>query len=170
MTWTRLHDAVQHHDYKEAVNIAHLSSDEAMMVDDHGSTPLHLACWGNPPIDVIQALLKACPQAATDKDVIGNTPLHIASGYPGTDPNLIREILKVCPTAASMTNKEGLMPLHVACRHACHNVRVISALIDAYPYALKARTRVSQLFFRLYYDDNNCSFDITVISSPPFVA
>ena len=143
MTWTRLHDACQHHDYSRVVSIVRTASDEVMMVDDHGSNPLHLACWGNPPLEVVQALLKACPPAATDKDILGNTPLHIASGYPGTDPYLIREILEFCPTAASIINKEGLTPLHVACRHAPNNVGVISALIDAHPHALKTRTRVS---------------------------
>jgi ankyrin repeat protein len=113
------------------------------MIDDHRSTPLHIACWGNPPVEVVRALLRACPHAATDKDILGNTPLHVATGHPNTDPAVVREILSVCPTAASITNKEGLMPLHMACRHAPSNEAVILALIHAYPYALKTRTKVS---------------------------
>jgi hypothetical protein len=76
MTWTRLHDACQHHNNKMIVKLARCFAEEAVMVDDHGSTPLHIACWGNPPMEVVQALLQACPQVATYKDVHGNTPLQ----------------------------------------------------------------------------------------------
>jgi ankyrin repeat protein len=143
MTWTRLHDACQHHNHRLILSLTQYFSEEAMMVDDHGSTPLHIACWGNPPLEVVQALLMSCPLAATDKDAFGNTPLHVATAHPNTAPAVVREILSVCPTAASIVNKEGLMPLHMACRYAPSNEAVISALIDAYPYALKARTKVS---------------------------
>jgi ankyrin repeat protein len=127
--------------------ISGLVSKEAIMVDDFGSTPLHIACQRNPPLEIIQALLVACPQAATDKDILGNTPLHVAASNPETNPAIVRALLQVyCPIAISIIkNKEGLTALHMACRHAPSNERVIGLLIDAaYPYALPTRrTKVS---------------------------
>jgi hypothetical protein len=145
MTWTRLHDACQHHNNKMIVKLARCFAEEAVMVDDHGSTPLHIACWGNPPMEVVQALLQACPEAATDKDVHGNTPLHVAASYPETSPAIARAFLDVYPAAASITNKEGLTPLHMACRFAPKNELFIALLIYAYPFALRHRTKVSSI-------------------------
>jgi ankyrin repeat protein len=144
MTWTQLHDACQHQDSKKVVELAEQVSEEATMVDDFGSTPLHIACQSNPPLEVIQALLAVCPQAATDKDILGNTPLHVAASNPETDPATVMALLQVCPVAVSITNTEGLTALHMACRHAPANERVIELLIDAaYPYALRTHAKVS---------------------------
>jgi ankyrin repeat protein len=44
MTWTRLHDACQRQDNTLVVMLSHRSSEEASMVDENGSTPLHLVC------------------------------------------------------------------------------------------------------------------------------
>jgi ankyrin repeat protein len=145
MTWTRLHDACQHHDDKMILKLAHSFAEEAVMVDDHGSTPLHIACWGGnhaQPIEVLQALLRACPQATTDQDVVGNTPLHVATSHPDTRPEIVRALLEACPIASSIKNKEGLLPLHMACRYAPKNELVIAVLVDAYPFALRSRTKV----------------------------
>jgi ankyrin repeat protein len=145
MTWTRLHDACQHRDNKMIVKLAQSFAEEAVMMDDRCSTPLHIACWGNPPIEVIRTLLHACPQAATDKDILGNTPLHVAASCPETNPAIIRALLEICPTASSVSNKEGLTALHMACRHAPTNELVIALLVDSYPYALRTRTKMGQL-------------------------
>lgn len=142
MTWTRLHDACQHQKSSTVVKLAHACAEEALMVDDHGSTPLHIACWGNPPVDVIQALLDACPQTVADQDVDGNNPLHIAASHPEMSVEVIRALLEACPVAVSAKNKEGLMPLHMACRNAPRNEPVIAVLIEAYPQALETRTKV----------------------------
>lgn len=143
MTWTRLHDACQHHESKLIVKLAQTFAEEALMVDEHGSTPLHIACWGNPPPEVIQALLTACPQTVYDQDKDGNTPLHIAASHPKMTPSVIRALLEACPIAISIRNKEGLMPLHMACRNAPRNEHVIAILLEAYPGALETRTKVS---------------------------
>ena len=147
MTWTRLHDACQHQNKQLVIQLSQCFSDEAVMVDDHGSTPLHIACWGNPPLEVVRCLLAACPQVATDKDVLGNTPLHIAASHPDTAPAVMSALIDACPAALSIINKEGLTALHMACRHAPSNELVISLLIDAYPFALRTRTKVR--LFRL---------------------
>ena len=143
MTWTRLHDACQHHENQTIVKLAQTFGKEAEMVDEHGSTPLHIACWGNPPLEVIQALLSACPKTVHEQDIDGNNPLHIAASHPDMSVSVVRALLETCPAAASVRNKEGLMPLHMACRNAPKNEPVIACLVEANPAALECRTKVS---------------------------
>lgn len=142
MTWTLLHDACEHLDTKVIYDRCSKGTNELLEVDDHGSTPLHIIAWGNPDAKLLQALVSCCPPAVSDKDIHGDTCLHIACSYPGTDVKVVKVLLDSCPTLASMTNKEGLMPLHVACRFASSNSTVIGYLIEAYPFALRSRIKV----------------------------
>jgi ankyrin repeat protein len=142
MTWTELHDACEHQDASRVIQGAHTHYEDALELDEHGWTPLHVLCWGNPSIEAVQALLQACPQSASAKDAHNDTPLHVACSYKETDKHLVQVLLEACPTAASMANREDLMPLHMACRHAPDNAGVIGLLIDTYPYALRAHIKV----------------------------
>ena len=142
MTWTELHDACEHQDAERIIRVAKQHGEEVLEVDEHGWTPLHVLCWSSPSVEAIEALLAACPQAASDVDSMGNTPLHVACSRPGTDKHLVQVLLNACPTTASMVNHEGLMPLHMACRHATDNARVIGLLIESYPYALRTHIKV----------------------------
>jgi ankyrin repeat protein len=165
MTWTHLHDACEHQDVKSVITISRLHSEEAFKADDHGYTPLHIMCWGNPNPQAVEALLHANPLALTDHDVHGDTPLHIACRCPTTEKHLVQLLLTSCPTAASITNIEGLMPLHVACRHAPENEGVIGLLIDTYPYALRSHIKVGTLESVVH--DQNCSRAVLTYSSIP---
>ena len=113
------------------------------MVDDHGYTPLHIACFGSPSLDVIRALLEAAPHVGFDKDVHGNTALHIAVSQKDVSAEIVSEMIRLCPASISSLNKEGLTPLHMACRHNAQ-ASVISVLVNAHPGALKIRTKVSE--------------------------
>ena len=44
--------------------------------DDEGDTALHWACFGNPPLDAIEALLTACPELAAATNKQGVLPIH----------------------------------------------------------------------------------------------
>jgi ankyrin repeat protein len=113
------------------------------MVDDHGYTPLHIACFGNPSMDVVLALIEASRYVAgLDKDIHGNTPLHIAVSQKDVSVDVVTKLLELFPTSLSSVNKEGMTPLHMACRHNASASGVIEALVSAYPAALKIRTKV----------------------------
>lgn len=142
MTWTLLHDACEHLDAKLIYDRCNKGTNELLEVDDHGSTPLHILAWGGADPKLLQALVSSCPSAVTDKDIHGDTCLHVACSFPETNVKAIKVLLDACPTLASITNKEGLMPLHVACRFAPNNDSVIGYLIEAYPYALRSRIKV----------------------------
>jgi ankyrin repeat protein len=150
MTWTRLHDACQHQDRQVVLKLSAEFAEEAMMMDDHGSTPLHIAAWSNPPSDVIQALVAAYCQAVTWTDILGNTPVHIAASHPDTSPTVMKALLDASSLAPMIANKEGLTPLHMACRHAPSNERVIGLLIEANPGALLRRTKVRYDRYTMY--------------------
>lgn len=143
MTWTGLHDACEHQDTEAALELIKANSDQAANVDEHGETPLHIVCWANPPLRMVEALIAAFPQAVTDQDVHGDTPLHVALMNPETSYEVVHALLKACPTLASVANKEGLYPLHMACRH-CQDEKVFELLLEEYPYALRHAIKVSQ--------------------------
>ncbi|CAB9527018.1 FYVE zinc finger [Seminavis robusta] len=142
MTWTLLHSACEHLDAKSIYDRCKLGTNEPLEHDDHGSTPLHILAWGNPDPQLLQALVASCPVAVSDKDVHGDTALHVACSFPETTVKVVKVLLDACPTSVSMTNKEGLMPLHMACRFAPNNEAVIGYLIDAYPCALRSRIKM----------------------------
>jgi ankyrin repeat protein len=151
MTWTQLHDACVHQDTSHVIELAHAHSEQAWKADDHGLTPLHILVWGNPSAEAVKALLEASPQAVSDIDVHGDTPLHLACSNPNADKHLIQMLLDACPTAASMKNHEGLMPLHMACRYT-RNEAVIGLLIENYPYALRTQIKVRSITWRMKCD------------------
>jgi ankyrin repeat protein len=149
MTWTKLHEACEHHRLEEGDSILKLLAeceDDILCADEHGSTALHLLCWGSPSVKVVEAFLHSCPQAASAQDMHGNTPLHVACACSSTDKHLVQLLLDSFPTAASVANCEGLMPLHMACRYASKNEAVIGLLLEQYPYALRSAIKARTTF------------------------
>lgn len=144
MTWTTLHDACERQDTEAILVRCKTHPQEAVMADEKGSTPLHIACWRNLPLPVIQALIEAFPQAVSHQDVHGDTPLHVALTNPETCAQVVRALIQACPTVVSIANKEGLQPLHEACRHCAHE-QVIDVLLEQYPYALRAPIKRGEL-------------------------
>ncbi|KAG7349718.1 ankyrin repeat domain protein [Nitzschia inconspicua] len=93
---------------------------QAQYSSPHLRSPLHEACWRNACRHIVRALLSAFPEAASEKDVAGNTPLHLAfvdfsshhSGYQD-----IEEVVDQLLTAHSDVHPNFDMntPLHMAC-------------------------------------------------------
>ena len=54
----------------------HPQEADATFRDHKGDTAMHWACFGNPPSDVIAAMLEACPQLASTPNDTGVLPLH----------------------------------------------------------------------------------------------
>jgi len=144
MTWTELHNAAEHQDTTGVIRRARLNSEEAVFVDDHASTPLHTLCWGNPSVEAVQELIRAFPQAVTDQDILGDTPLHVAASFPETNVAVIKLLLETDSTTASIVNHEGLMPLHMACRYAPKNEEVILLLLEKFPFAARHQIKIGE--------------------------
>eukprot|EP00978_Attheya_sp_CCMP212_P014973 scaffold38427_cov52-Attheya_sp.AAC.4 len=145
MTWTILHDACEHQDKDQVIKRARSNSEEAVMLDDHGSTPLHIACWSNPPTEIIRGLLDAHPNAVSDKDRHGDTPLHVALTGPCPTTEIVKILLDSCPMVTSIANREGLLPLHQACRYCPDRQDILKILVDAYPFALRTHIKIGDI-------------------------
>lgn len=142
MTWSELHDACEHQDPEKIISRSRSNSEEALQLDEHGSTPLHIACWSNPRVDAIRALVDAHPHAVSDRDMHGDTPLMVALSNSEPNSEVVKILLEVSPKVASVPNKEGLMPIHAACRYCPGNVDVIAMLVEAYPSALQKHIKI----------------------------
>ena len=78
------------------------------------NTALHIACRMQPPIDAIQALVRAYPGAAFIKTVDGMTPLHFAC-YCGASVDVVRLLIGIGAENVKKLDKRGRSPLHCSC-------------------------------------------------------
>lgn len=128
--------------------------------DDKGDTALHWACFGNPPLDAIEALLTACPELAAATNKQGVLPIHgeyqlpsygkyhsfyttlnivldiVAASYRAAG-EVIRALLKAYPEAAGVASNSGSYPMHILCDYG--------ASVDAIHAMLETRAGVESL-------------------------
>lgn len=86
---------------------------------------------------LLQAVLRAYPQAAAAADADGAFPLHLCveHGCSGTDD--LQELIAAFPAAAASADKHGNLPLHYA-GHNSAPVDIVDGLIDAHPAGASA--------------------------------
>ena len=83
---------------------------EAQAINDAGWLPLHLACYKNAPLNVIQALYEAHPDSITCKTNIGWLPINIASvGIASQD--IIDYLRKISKDHASTVASDNETPI-----------------------------------------------------------
>jgi hypothetical protein len=107
---------------------------EAKYRDSDGLYPLHWACSGAPPVEVVQILLDAYPSAAKRKDQEGSLPLHFAAHY-GASTAVMEALLKVYPKAIAVQDKYGRTPLYHAVSKSA-SCEVFKLLAKADPSAV----------------------------------
>lgn len=101
-------------------------------------TPLHYACERKPPIEVIQALIEANPEAVTQRMMPGGClPLHVACTWHAS-PDVIRALLAADPSTAKVSDELGNRPLHAAC-FSGQIYPVVQDLLSTYPKAVLSR-------------------------------
>lgn len=93
---------------------------EATAVDKNGDTVLHWCAFGQPPVDVIEALLRVCPQKPNHK---GQYPLHVACAYRARWP-----VIHALREAAPYVDHTGSAPLHILCDYGCSEEAMRSLL------------------------------------------
>ena len=88
-TQTKLHWAVLQGDWEKTLQCLQKVKYNATIANPYGDYPLHLACYsGKAPPEVIQKLIKACPDAVMMKNKKGYYPLKLAEiNYRSDDPN-----------------------------------------------------------------------------------
>jgi hypothetical protein len=103
-----------------------------------GMTPLHYACERKPPIEVVEALFEANPEAISQRMMPGGfLPLHIACTW-HSSPTVISALLSADPTTAKVVDELGNRPLHTACFSGA-NLAIVQDLLMAYPKAVLSR-------------------------------
>ena len=73
-------------------------------MDADGCCALHIACYRDAPLDVIEALHVANPEAVKTKDMYGWLPLHIAM-YHGMADRVLDKLKSLYPEALSQDNE-----------------------------------------------------------------
>lgn len=101
--------------------------------DGFDYTPLHVACFISPPLDVVKLLLELSPNSAEIASAHGDYPLHLAlGGFVPSGNEICREILMAYPDARNKTNTRGQTPLVV------HLKIMRDYELDPCPYVTKA--------------------------------
>lgn len=79
-----------------------------------GRNVLHIVCKYNPPLGVIELILKKMPWSVSEMDINGRYPLHLASKY-GALPEVLDLLSFEYPNALSNQDCHGKTPLHLVC-------------------------------------------------------
>jgi ankyrin repeat protein len=80
----------------------------------HGVTFLHAAVRYSPPFDIIDQIVKICPNSPRACDCLNRTPLHVAVGT-GASIEVINYLVSCYPEACNVQDEDGRTPLHFEC-------------------------------------------------------
>jgi len=98
--------------------------------------PLHQVCALDPPLRVVEALLKAYPEATHKHDIyFHRVPLHIATSR-AASAEVVKMVLAAAPGAAKQQDALGRVPLHYAV-FSHDSLEIILTLIRTYPAGIK---------------------------------
>jgi len=149
MTWSQLHEYAKHNDTAKLIQIcrdANATNEDAFALDDHKATPLHILCLHEPSKQALRVVISANRAALSERDVNGNTPLHLLlCGHGNVSEELVKVLITADPHCLSVKNHHGYLPLHVACQFGAANAAVISFLVKMNPLALEQRTKMGEL-------------------------
>ena len=107
-------------------------------IADSGFTPLHFAVERRPPVDVVQALIHAWPDALMTKLQPGGAlPLHIACTWYAS-AQVVSVLCLAEPSACGTADELGNLPLHHA-SFAGAMVPVVDTLLRISPKAVLVR-------------------------------
>jgi hypothetical protein len=99
--------------------------------DKEGNYPIHLAVSNAYPINVIEAIIEAYPEAVKlSNSSFKSTPLHLAMP---TSFDVVKKLVCLYPFACSLPDKVGKYPLHQFCTHKMKSIDNIRILIKMSP-------------------------------------
>jgi hypothetical protein len=88
------------------------------VVNHDGDTALHWAVFGNPPLFVVEALLRASPELVNVPNATKQLPLHLACCYRAS-PEVLQALVELNPSNLGVRNGLGFYPLHILCDCGC---------------------------------------------------
>jgi ankyrin repeat protein len=120
-----------------------LGSRAAIMKNELGATPLHVACAQPAVADsVTQVASLGTAASASSLDRHRRTPLHVAAQNSHATGDLIRVLSHLFPEALKEKTQRGHLPLHLAAQSQVKE-SVVEALIAAYPEAAQVKNHSS---------------------------
>ena len=130
-----------------------------------GFTPLHYACERRPPLEVVDALIAAWPEAITTRLQPGGAlPLHVACTWHASE-STVRAITQAEPAACRIPDDLGNIPLHCAVFSGAE-VQVVDMLLRIYPTSVLARNHQGSLAIdiikRLRHDNRRAVMELVV--------
>ena len=109
-----------------------------------GLTPLHYACERNPPLEAVEALIAAWPEALTTRMQPGGAlPLHTACTW-NASAGIVAALCRAEPAACRIPDDLGNVPLHCACFSGAL-APVADTLLQTYGKAVLARNHQGSL-------------------------
>jgi len=109
-----------------------------------GLTPLHYVCERRPPVEVVDALIAAWPEALTTRmEPGGALPLHVACTWHAS-AEVTAALCQAEPAACRIPDDLGNVPLHCAAFSGAM-APVVDNLLRAYPKAVLARNHQGSL-------------------------
>jgi hypothetical protein len=121
--------------------------------------PLHIACMGGAPIQVIKALLAANPAALqTTSGPQDRLPLHhlLATNFTPVE-SIVTALVEAYPEACRIADKAGFLPIHLACQGIHVSDTVFMSILAVYPEGAYART--SNGMYPLHLASSNTNID-----------
>jgi hypothetical protein len=100
--------------------------------ESHHSLPLHIACWNDLPVAIIDVLVEANKEVLAAADADGNLPLHLAasrSGFCAVQYLLDATDNQELPGIVAHANHRQQTPLHCACLRQDMSVEVLEQLV-----------------------------------------
>mmetsp|Transcript_25025 Transcript_25025/g.38704 ORF Transcript_25025/g.38704 Transcript_25025/m.38704 type:complete len:1734 (+) Transcript_25025:74-5275(+) len=94
--------------------------------------PIHLACWLQPPLDVIKVLVDQYPESLTQADQHGRLPVHLAVAEMASEA-VILHLTESDPSTARSADQYGELPLHICLQDESVPLNVVEILVKAYP-------------------------------------
>lgn len=119
----------------------------------------------NPPIEIVSAMIKICPDSPKARDCLNRTPLHVAAGV-GASVSVIKYLAMAYPEACKVQDEDGRTPLHFACDIDCRlfegdcdkrdppSFEVVHALLSASiaPASMEDEDEMSPLEYAIFSD------------------
>ena len=96
--------------------------------NERGDLPLHSICRNQAPLNIVQELIHAYPDACSLSNINGNLPLHIALSHQ-CKPEVIQCLVTNYPDAMMSPNLAGDLPLHVSARVLAHD-KIMDILLE----------------------------------------
>jgi len=113
-------------------------------ISTQGLTPLHYACERRPPLEVVEALIAAWPEAVTTRLQPGGAlPLHIVCTWNGSI-NAVTALTHAEPAACRIPDDLGNIPLHCAAFSGAV-APAIEVLLRTYAKSVLARNHQGSL-------------------------